>query len=61
MKGLSMRQAINNMCKSCIYDKIDTGAWRMQVEACTSHDCALYPLRPISSSSTKIRAKESKI
>lgn len=48
-KRPSMRAAINTMCKACIYDPNDTGTWRQQVERCTSPQCPLYPLRPVSS------------
>lgn len=47
----SMRAAINAKCRECIYDERGgAGTWRQQVEACTSLDCSLYPLRPISCS-----------
>ena len=46
-KRVSMRAAINAKCRECIYDPHGSaGTWRQQVEACTSTDCALYPLRP---------------
>jgi len=47
---LSLRGAINDACKDCIYDDQDKGAgnWRQQVEACTVTKCPLYPVRPIS-------------
>ncbi len=45
---MSMRKAINDMCKQCIYDPADKGNWRQQVQACTSPKCPLYDLRPIS-------------
>lgn len=48
MKRPSMRQAINNKCKECIYDSESAGNWRQQVEACTSKACPLFELRPIS-------------
>ena len=44
----SFKLAIAQKCKDCIYDPLDKGTWRQQVEACTSTDCALYQLRPIS-------------
>jgi hypothetical protein len=44
-----MRWAINEKCKDCIYDPLDKGNWRQQVQACTSVDCSLYPYRPVSS------------
>jgi hypothetical protein len=44
---MSMRAAINAMCKACIYDPhCGGGTWRQQVEACTSPRCPLYPFRP---------------
>lgn len=50
-KRPGLRDCINRMCKSCIYDQIGgKGTWRQQVEACTSYECPLYPVRPISSS-----------
>ena len=45
----SMRAAINAKCRECIVDAYAPGTWRQQVEACTSPDCPLYPLRPVSS------------
>ena len=50
IKRPSMRGAINAMCKTCIYDPkaAGCGTWRQQVEACTSPNCPLFPLRPTS-------------
>lgn len=46
---MSLRKAIDQMCKGCIYDPIPgLGNWRQQVTACTMNDCPLYPYRPIS-------------
>ena len=51
MKRPSMRRAINEKCRECIYDPIGgNGNWRQQVEACTSPDCPLFALRPVSKS-----------
>lgn len=44
----SRAKAIAAKCKDCIYDPMDAGTWRQQVEACTSQDCALWPVRPLS-------------
>ena len=56
---MSLRKAINDMCKQCIYDKRDNGTWRQQVERCTSPSCALYDYRPKSASKqTTIGIKE---
>jgi hypothetical protein len=50
IKRPSMRKAINDKCKECIYDVVSgPGTWRQQVEACTSRSCPLYAVRPISS------------
>lgn len=42
-------QAINMMCKSCIYDPHPDahGTWREQVGACGSVDCPLWCFRPL--------------
>ena len=42
--------AIRAKCKDCIYDEKNVGTWRQQVQGCTSTDCPLYPLRPLSQS-----------
>jgi hypothetical protein len=49
----SMRRAINEKCKDCIFDPAEPGNWRQQVTGCTSEDCALFPLRPMSESGAK--------
>jgi len=47
--GKSLRKAINDMCKACIYDETSgTGNWRQQVTACTAPSCPLYDVRPVS-------------
>jgi hypothetical protein len=43
---MTRQRAINAKCKDCIYDPVDFGTWRQQVEACTSTDCALWEHRP---------------
>jgi len=43
---MSLRQAINDKCRDCIYDPAEPGAWRMQVEACGIDTCPLWPVRP---------------
>ena len=45
----SLRSAVNAKCKSCIYDSAARGNWREQVSECSSANCSLHPLRPISS------------
>ena len=46
----SLRSAINQHCKDCIYDEHvkGEGNWRIQVMNCTVTKCALYEVRPIS-------------
>lgn len=46
---MSLRKAVNNKCRECIYDSIGgRGTWRQQVEACTCRTCPLWPVRPLS-------------
>ncbi len=46
---MSLRKAINAKCKECIYDSSSGGGtWRQQTEACTSYNCPLYTVRPVS-------------
>lgn len=42
----SLRKAINEKCKDCIYDKCSVGNWRVQVTLCTVVVCPLYEVRP---------------
>ncbi len=43
-----LRGKINAKCAECIYDSFQPGNWRQQVEACTSPNCPLYEVRPVS-------------
>jgi hypothetical protein len=43
----SLKKAIEAKCKDCIYDELDTGSWRQQTENCTSKDCPLWEVRPV--------------
>lgn len=48
MSRLSLRAAINAMCRSCLYDPGNgNGGWREQVQSCSSSNCALHPVRPM--------------
>lgn len=50
---MSLRAAINQHCRDCVYDpKSGLGNWRQQVTACSVRRCALYPVRPVSRGST---------
>jgi hypothetical protein len=45
---MSLRKAINDKCKECLYDPLSGGGtWRQQIAACTSPGCPLYPVRPL--------------
>jgi len=48
---MSLRKAINEKCKECIYDEYALGNWRQQTGACTSPNCPLFPHRPRSTGS----------
>lgn len=43
---MSLRKAINEKCKDCVYDPTEKGGWRQQVKQCTCTDCPLYLVRP---------------
>ncbi len=44
---MTRQQAINEHCKSCIYDaNSGLGNWRQQTSACTCTQCHLYHYRP---------------
>ena len=49
-KKPGLRGKINAFCCHCIYDPYQDGTWLKQVEYCTSCDCPLYPVRPVSNS-----------
>jgi hypothetical protein len=54
MSRASLRSAINAMCKSCLYDPGNgNGAWREQVQGCSSSNCPLHPVRPLPVRATK--------
>jgi hypothetical protein len=46
---MSLRKAINDKCRECIYDPFSgMGNWRQQVSACRSPACPLFAYRPVS-------------
>lgn len=49
-KKYSLRKAINDKCRSCVYDKANVGSWLVQVTLCSCMDCPLYAVRPVSKS-----------
>ena len=46
----SLRSAINQTCRDCIYDEYAKGEgnWRQQVAKCTVSKCGLHEVRPVS-------------
>jgi hypothetical protein len=42
---MSLRAAVNDHCKSCIYDNLAPGTWRQQVTLCDAISCPLYGVR----------------
>lgn len=52
-------KAIHKHCFDCIYDpQAGNGTKHEQTEACTSYQCALYDLRPITSAEKSRRNDE---
>jgi hypothetical protein len=47
-KTLTRQQSINQFCKNCCYDPLDSGTWRQQTERCQITDCFLWAYRPVS-------------
>ena len=43
---MSLRNAINQKCKDCIYDPEVEGGWKQQVSLCELTDCSLWEHRP---------------
>ncbi len=43
---MSLRKAVNEKCKSCIYDEMAKGTWRQQVTLCSVWSCPLFDARP---------------
>ena len=43
----SLKKAVDLKCKDCIYDPLDTGSWRHQVENCLDTTCPLWEVRPV--------------
>ena len=55
--GLTKRQAIDRMCRDCIYDPVSgLGTWRQQTAACTAWACPLWHWRPVSTSKKPVDA-----
>ena len=58
---MSLRKAVNDKCKECIYDPKSQGTWRKQVEDCTSRLCPLYSERPVQIRNSSKKGKSSTI
>lgn len=43
---MSYRKAIDEKCRSCVYDDLAAGTWRQQTTLCSVTSCALWPYRP---------------
>ena len=43
---MSLRNAINQKCKDCIFDEEVEGGWIQQVSQCELTDCSLWEHRP---------------
>ena len=43
----SLRSAINAKCHDCTVDPLDRGTAAQQIACCTSTDCPLHPVRPV--------------
>ncbi len=46
-KRISLRKAINQKCRSCVYDEANVGSWLVQVTLCSCRDCPLFDVRPV--------------
>jgi len=46
MRGYSLRAAVDQHCKQCIYDNLCPGTWRQPVALCSVKGCALWAVRP---------------
>ena len=53
----SLRVAIDEKCKDCIYDSAVPMNWKKQVTLCTSYDCGLFEVRSISESKSEAFVK----
>ena len=42
---MGLRAAVDQHCKSCIYDSAASGGWRQQVKNCSVSKCSLWEYR----------------
>ena len=52
---MSLRSAINAMCRDCICDPLDAGSAAQQIGCCVSTDCPLHSVRPITTTAIPVR------
>ena len=52
---MSLRAAVNAMCRSCVYDPLDYGTCAQQIACCTNRTCELYSKRPITCKSIPMK------
>lgn len=45
---MSLRKAINDKCRDCIYNQSNLGNFRQQVSMCPQIECSLWVVRPVS-------------
>jgi len=43
---ITLRAAINDKCRECVFDRHGPDPWRQQAEAYTAISCPLYSVRP---------------
>jgi len=47
---MSLRKAINAMCRQCAYDDRDVGSAAQQIACCINTSCPLHAYRPVTAS-----------
>ncbi len=47
---MSLRKAVNDYCRDCVYDPLDYGSAAQQIACCTALTCKLHPKRPVTAS-----------
>lgn len=58
MQTKSLRKAVDEKCKDCVYDSANGGTWLAQTEACTCEkSCPLWPFRPVTAATRRQRAE----
>jgi hypothetical protein len=58
VKKTGFKAKITAKCIECIYDPIQMGSWRKQVENCTAPDCPLFSVRPVTTNRGKRNDKQ---